>query len=472
MQLSETLNQIQLQQVSDPTAVINDSCRIVVTCVCGQRSSMSTRSVVRQWRKATNEPLRCRSCVISPTTRNKIGAAIKASHASRLTPKTCSDATKAKISRSITQLLMDEQHRNKLCNNIDIRAQQARLTTEEFVVKATALWGDTYDYSNTVYEHYHALVNVTCKIHGEFTLFAHNHLRNCGGCPSCRIGGGQYDIMRYIKSLDDQLTIMTNDRQTIKPYELDIFIPSKNLAFEFNGAYYHSHNQLESPQERRYHSMKAELAAAKNINLVQIDECDWTHKNDICQSIIKHKLGKSIRIGARQTTAQIITAQTYREFIQSAHLQGYKPATHIVGLHHSGELLSVMAFTNRNDRWEVERYATKPGHAVIGGASKLFNAFITTIKPSKVFTYADRSISDAGVYLALGFKHVGYTQPGYCYIKRTTKLSRMACQKHKLASLLGDRFDPTKSEANNMFACGYRRMWNAGNHKLEWSAAI
>lgn len=59
-----------------------------------------------------------------------------------------------------------------------------RDTTESFIVKATSIHGDTYDYSKTVYSGSTDFVRITCKDHGEFEQRARDHLSG-NGCPVC-----------------------------------------------------------------------------------------------------------------------------------------------------------------------------------------------------------------------------------------------------------------------------------------------
>lgn len=57
-------------------------------------------------------------------------------------------------------------------------------STEEFIVKAKDVHGDTYDYSQTKYAGTAKHVTIVCKKHGAFEQFAGHHL-NGGVCPSC-----------------------------------------------------------------------------------------------------------------------------------------------------------------------------------------------------------------------------------------------------------------------------------------------
>ncbi len=59
-----------------------------------------------------------------------------------------------------------------------------RKTTEEFITDAIKVHGDKYDYSLVEYISAHNNVIIKCKIHGNFTQEANNHLHGCG-CDIC-----------------------------------------------------------------------------------------------------------------------------------------------------------------------------------------------------------------------------------------------------------------------------------------------
>jgi len=82
-----------------------------------------------------------------------------------------------------------------------------------------------------------------------------------------------------------------------------------------------------------------------------------------------------------------------------------------------------------------------------------------------VLSFADRRFFDGGLYKLLNFSFIGKTSPSYIYWKNNIILNRMSCQKHKLNKLL-DKFDPVKTEYDNMLSNGWRRVWDSGN--LKW----
>ena len=72
---------------------------------------------------------------------------------------------------------------------------------------------------------------------------------------------------------------MQNCRNIIAPLEIDIFIPSKNIAIEYDGLYWHSSNKFSGRTiEKKYHLNKTEQCLKKGIKLIHIFENEWILK--------------------------------------------------------------------------------------------------------------------------------------------------------------------------------------------------
>lgn len=63
-----------------------------------------------------------------------------------------------------------------------------RLTTEEFIKRSKAKYGNIFTYDNTEYLDCASNIIVTCKKHGDFTTSVNYHLRKdkIGGCKECK----------------------------------------------------------------------------------------------------------------------------------------------------------------------------------------------------------------------------------------------------------------------------------------------
>ena len=68
--------------------------------------------------------------------------------------------------------------------------------------------------------------------------------------------------------------LIQNDRKLIFPYELDIVIPERKLAIEFNGLFWHQLTNRKSG----YHLMKTEMCEKIGYRLIHIWEDEWNEE--------------------------------------------------------------------------------------------------------------------------------------------------------------------------------------------------
>jgi DNA polymerase III, epsilon subunit and related 3''-5'' exonucleases len=61
------------------------------------------------------------------------------------------------------------------------------VTTESFIAEAKEIYGDRYDYNKVDYKNRDNRVTVVCPIHGDFQVYAREHLDG-KGCPKCEKG--------------------------------------------------------------------------------------------------------------------------------------------------------------------------------------------------------------------------------------------------------------------------------------------
>ncbi len=91
-------------------------------------------------------------------------------------------------------------------------------------------------------------------------------------------------------SIFDDLTILKRNKKIIPPFELDIYIPDKKIAIEYNGIYWHGESKGKN---QFYHQNKTDLCRAQQIKLIQIYESDYKNKPNVVKSIISNKLNKN-----------------------------------------------------------------------------------------------------------------------------------------------------------------------------------
>lgn len=343
------------------------------------------------------------------------------------------------------------------------------LDAKRFIKLSKKVHGDKFDYSKVEYVNSKTPVIVICPKHGEFHPVPNNHISKLSGCPKCshRISKPETELQDW---LADKIDIKRNDRKTITPQELDVYIPSKNLAIEFNGVYWHS--ELKG-KNKKHHLNKTNSCRTNGVRLIHITDDEWVNKQDIVKSRLTNILGLTkYKLYGRKCTIKSIDKGVKNRFLSKYHIQGKDNSSIALGAFYRGRLVAVMTFgKNRygssKNCYELIRYATISTFNCIGVAGKLLKHFERTYIYDKIKTYADLRWSEGGLYTALGFTHLHNSPPNYHYIRNGNIAgSRVKFQKHKLKDIL-PIYDRTKSEWENMKANGYDRIWDCGNMVFE-----
>jgi hypothetical protein len=271
------------------------------------------------------------------------------------------------------------------------------------------------------------------------------------------------ELVDYVKSLN--VDLIEGDREILNGKELDIYLPSKNLAIEFNGLYWHS----EFYKDENYHLEKSLKCQEKGIQLLHIWEDEWILKQDIVKSIILNRLGLiKNKIYARQCEIKIVQdSKLIQHFLNENHIQGYSQSSIKIGLYYKNELISLMTFGERkikkNIEFELIRFCNKINLNVVGAASKLFNYFKQNFQFNELISYSDFRLFDGKMYETLGFEKKHLSIPEYFWCKDIIRKHRFNFNKQKL---IKEGYDKNKTEIQIMHERGYYRIFGCG--QIKW----
>ena len=300
----------------------------------------------------------------------------------------------------------------------------------------------------------------------------YDRMRLSGNCELCTIcnpinsnsSSHENEISEWLSTL---LTVEKRKRDLIANREIDIFIPEKNLAIEFNGLYWHS----ELFKDKWYHLEKTKKCLDIGVNLIHIFEDDWIYKKSIVKSIIKNKINLiEDKIYARKCLVKELKVEECKKFLIENHIQGYSRCKYKLGLFYDNELVSVMTFGDRRinskSEFELIRFCNKLELNVVGGASKLFNHFIKKYQyKGKIVSYADISIFSGDLYGKLGFTMIHLSKPNYYWVVGDKRYHRFKYNKKKLVNKLGSVSNLSETQIMNNW--GYYKIWSCGQIRYE-----
>ncbi len=287
---------------------------------------------------------------------------------------------------------------------------------------------------------------------------------------------GEIEVEEYCKSIiSDNIEVIHSDRTILQGKELDIYIPDKKLAIEFNGTYWHS----SLFKDKTYHQDKTIECAKQGVRLIHIFEYEWldVSKQDKIKEYLRNILDNTNQkvIYARECEVDNNLSTLESDmFLDKYHLQGIVKSSIRYGLRYNGELVGLMTFGvprfNSNYEYELIRLAWKSDCRVIAGTKKLFKAFIRDNNPSSIISYCDISKFTGNVYKKLNFKSSleDLTSPNYVWVEPVENivLSRYKTQKQKLLDKgLGEYGNTEKEIMDNL---GYLQVFDCGNIRYHW----
>jgi len=290
------------------------------------------------------------------------------------------------------------------------------------------------------------------------------------GCTSCTSGGSREADEMYLELLKFGLKV---DREYTIPnsrLRLDFYFPSKGIAVEYHGLYWHSEEKVG----RNYHSDKHKLAAKSGIRIIHIFSDEWLNRKSSVLSLIRNSLGLSnVSVFARKLTVIDVTHERARKFFDEHHIQGCTSASRYIGLEQGGTLLACTAYSVRNtDRTvsdgtscEITRFASSV--RVVGGFGKLLKALRVRHPEFKTLvTFSDTRVFSGKLYSKLGFKLSKELPPDYCYVVEGLRVHKSGFSKAKFKSSERFKFVEGLTEAQLAELNNLPKVWDCG--KLRW----
>ncbi len=331
-------------------------------------------------------------------------------------------------------------------------------TQEQFIQKAKAIHDNSrklnnltpYDYHKVNYINNNTKVWIHCQeldgngfSHGDFEQTPHNHLQG-SGCPKCGNNGlpSKKEIILY-DWLSQYINCEQSNQNILNGKELDIYIPSKKIAIEFNGTYWHA------TKPKKYHYQKSLECEKQGIRLIHVWEWLWDdeQKQKILKNIILSACGLiENKIYARKCKSEIIdlhtcskeTKQEIIDFFNNNNINGYRGAKYCCLLRYNNMIVHAFTFGNAyagkgKYEYELIRGASLLGYSVIGGSSKLWSLFIKEINPKSVVYYVDYNYFDGNSlkYLKPEFKYIKHSLSFWNYDRTKNQIKNRQPEKHK-----------------------------------------
>lgn len=275
------------------------------------------------------------------------------------------------------------------------------------------------------------------------------------------VSAPEREIKEYFESKHD-LEVVTSAYNIISGKQLDLYFPSKRVAVEYNGCFFHSEGNGGREFAKWRHVAKTDACELKGIKLVHVWEDEWASDKDKVLRMLEAKLGlRKPAVYARK--CNVVRDPDTLDLYGSNHIQGNTSSTLCFGLTFEGALVAAMSFNKTKVRgvYELTRFATTGVH---GAFSKLLKSFLNAVDCSEVYSFGDRCVVSRleNVYLEHGFKEVSVSPPDYKYTSgKRDRIHKFNFRKKVLLRKFQD-LDSSWTEAQMADHLGFKRIYGCG----------
>lgn len=180
----------------------------------------------------------------------------------------------------------------KLCG-IEKSREQRKMPIDTFIQQCNIIYNNMYDYSNIHYSSLRDYIYPICRIHGAFKVSAESHLRlNCG-CQKCGCGKHTFSCTKLFQTLKN-VFIDAIQEYSIGRLRLDIFIPSINVAIEYQGLQHFKPisfygGEIAFMKQKERDERKYNLCREKGIKLFYFTDDKRTGNHFLGEKVFKNK---------------------------------------------------------------------------------------------------------------------------------------------------------------------------------------
>lgn len=251
----------------------------------------------------------------------------------------------------------------------------------------------------------------------------------------------------------------------------DIHILDSNVLIEIDPTYTHSTVPVEKFGSIKANSHKEKTDLAEENGMRCIHVFSWDNEEKIIGMFIDKET-----VYARKCKLLKIDQKTANEFLDDYHLQGScKGQEFCYGLYYECELVEIMTFGkpryNKNFEWELLRLCTANRVKVIGGASRLFKAFLDEVNPQSIVSYCDRAKFSGNVYSTIGFDLGDKGTPSKHWSKSKEHITDNLLRQRGYDQLFGTSYGKGTSNEELMLQNKWLPIYDCGQARYEWRAS-
>jgi len=277
---------------------------------------------------------------------------------------------------------------------------------------------------------------------------------------------GENKIINFLNLYN--IKTISNERNLLDGFELDIYLPEYNIGIEFNGVYFHSEHT--GNKDREYHKSKTNILESKGVKLIHIFDSDYdkyTEKiNRMLLDFIEIDLFK---IKNNEYIIDYINENKKNEFIRNNSINISDKSEHCTSSIKDGEILSILCFDYKDNKIIINNYINKIGYKIEDDHILMFEEIKRKFKFDQIIGYYNKLWNnfDGNIFDKFGFIKNKNTDPDFYYIRyngldKNILINKDLYSKEYLKERFQDIYSDELSVDELLHQAGYDKIWNSG----------
>lgn len=291
----------------------------------------------------------------------------------------------------------------------------------------------------------------TCVKNHDWKTSIHKRALDKQGCPECVrklfVSKAEQELADFLMS--EELEVIQSNRKLLDGVEIDIYLPDKNIAIEYNGLYWHNERNIKN---KFAHYEKWRKAQRANIQLIQIWEDDWMkRKSQIKLMLINQIRSKSFtQLCESDVSVCNLSEKDTDVFFKKYAYSKYTIGEWSYGLKNDKDhTLTVVVTIHEKPNNIIEIVTYVVNHYVDNWFSIILKTIQQDFPNHTIVMSGDNALDDKNLYLAQNFQAMQTILPTFLYVYRG---ERQTEKEYRLSSKQADNLTTTTS-----------RIWDAGS---------
>lgn len=160
--------------------------------------------------------------------------------------------------------------------------------TKDVIEEMNSIHNNKYDYSLVKYKNAITKIKIVCKKHGVFHQRPNDHL-NGVGCPKCCSSKGEFKIRNFLQknNITFEEQKKFNNCKDKRCLPFDFYLPNRNTLIEYDGQQHFGIGRFATNKLITNDYIKTEFAEQNNIKLIRIPYTKIKEIDTILEEILR-----------------------------------------------------------------------------------------------------------------------------------------------------------------------------------------